>query len=468
MLKEQSSIKRRPGFSLVEGLLSAVVLGLIVTTMVGAFVYGRESARLAGARSRGSFVADEGIEAVRNIRDAAFSNLSAGAHGLAISGGQWIFSGSADAVDIFSRSLTIAAVDSRRKSFNVGVIWVQNPQRTGTITADGRLTDWRRDFADWSASSTADTLDLTGGTNATEIALYRTASNTYAVVVRNSSGAAELYVVDVTDPADISLVGSVDLGANANDVAVIGSHVVVASAADTQELQVVSLSTPSVPAVVGTLDLTGATNANAVAGFGDTIFIGRVGGGNQELYALSIATPSTPNLISGLELGTSIAKIVLAQNNSYIYAAAAADEFLVIDVSSPASMSLAGSFNAAGGADGTAVAAFSTSAVLGRGNGEIYVLNVSTPSSPSSVGGPIDIGASINDLSMGVGDIYIFAGTNTGGAQFQVLDVSVLTTPTVLETLSIGANISGVVWDFDLNRAFLSSAGTEVLVIQPN
>src|SRR3990172_6077980 len=109
MPREQLVIKKHRGFSLVEGLLSAVILGLVVTTMFGAFVYGRESTRLAGARSRGGFVANEGIEAVRNIRDGAFSDLANGTHGLAISGGQWVFSGSSDVVDIFTRSLTVAA-----------------------------------------------------------------------------------------------------------------------------------------------------------------------------------------------------------------------------------------------------------------------------------------------------------------------------------------------------------------------
>lgn len=468
MPKERLTIRQHRGFSLVEGLLSAAILGLVVTAIAGAFIYGNESTQLAGARSRGSFVAGEGIEAGRNIRDEIFSNLVDGTHGLAVSGGQWVFSGSSDLVNIFTRSLTIATVDSRRKSLAESVSWVQNLQRNGEILIDGRLTDWRRDFSDWSASSTDDTLDLTGTTNATEIALYRTASDTYAIVVRDSSAASELYVVNVTNPASISLTGSVNLGANANDVTVIGSNAVVASESDTQELQVVNLITPSAPAVVGTFNLAGAANANTIAGFGSTVFVGRVSSGSQELYALSIATPSAPSLTSGLELGADISKITLAQNNAYIYAAGSADEFLVINVSSPASMSLTGSFNATGVSDGTAVASFSTYAVLGRANGEIYVLSVATPSSPSAIGGPIDIGAAVNDLAMGVGDIYAFAGVNTGGSQFQVLNVATLTAPAVLDTFSIGANVTGVVWDFDLNRAFLSSEGTEVFAIQPN
>lgn len=131
------------GFSLIEVLLAVSIFGLIVTVMVGGLIFGQESAVSAGMRSRAVMVAEEGLEAVRNIRDAGFSNLTDGTHGLSISGSQWILSGPSDATDIFTRVITISTVDANKKQVASTVSWQQNPQRTGQVQAVTYLTNWR-------------------------------------------------------------------------------------------------------------------------------------------------------------------------------------------------------------------------------------------------------------------------------------------------------------------------------------
>ncbi len=86
-------LKSNRGFSLVEVLLASALLSLFLTAFVGAFIYGQESTALAGARVRATFLAEEGLEAARSLRDSDFANLTDGDHGLAISGNQWSFSG---------------------------------------------------------------------------------------------------------------------------------------------------------------------------------------------------------------------------------------------------------------------------------------------------------------------------------------------------------------------------------------
>src|SRR3989339_749416 len=104
------------GFSLVEVILASSVFILLVTSLVGAYLYGEESTALAGNRARATMLAEEGLEAARNIRDANFSNLSDGTHGLVISGNQWTLSGSSDVTDIFTRSISISIIDMIKKT----------------------------------------------------------------------------------------------------------------------------------------------------------------------------------------------------------------------------------------------------------------------------------------------------------------------------------------------------------------
>lgn len=132
----------KAGFSIVEILLAASMLGLIVTALVGAFIYGRETTAAAGMRTRALFLAEEGVEASRNIRDSGFANLTVGTHGLAISGGEWIFSGASDTTGIFTRQITVSAVDAARSRITSTVTWQQTPSRTGAASVDTYLTNW--------------------------------------------------------------------------------------------------------------------------------------------------------------------------------------------------------------------------------------------------------------------------------------------------------------------------------------
>ncbi len=144
MKKAQSPIdKTCPGFSLVSVLLAVSIFGLIVTALVGSLIYGQESTAMAGARSRAAILADEGLEAVRSIRDENFSNLTDGPHGLVISGNQWTLSGTSDTIDSFTRQIVISSVDANRKQVTSTISWQQNPQYTGQVQAISYITNWR-------------------------------------------------------------------------------------------------------------------------------------------------------------------------------------------------------------------------------------------------------------------------------------------------------------------------------------
>lgn len=138
------STKGGKGFSLVEILLSVSLFSFVITALVGAFIYGQESTAISGTRSRAIFLAEEGLEASRNIRDKSFANLADGGHGLAISeNNNRTFSGTSDATDIFTRQIAISAIDANRKQVISTVTWRQTPQRSGSISLTTYLTNWR-------------------------------------------------------------------------------------------------------------------------------------------------------------------------------------------------------------------------------------------------------------------------------------------------------------------------------------
>lgn len=133
----------KKGFSLIEVLLAVSLLGLLATGIIGALLYGQESTVLSGKRASAAFLAEEGIEAVRNIRDNAFTNLTNGTYGLTTTGNTWNFTGSSDTTDIYTRAITISQVDTNRKEVTSTVTWQQNAQRSGTVSVVSYITNWQ-------------------------------------------------------------------------------------------------------------------------------------------------------------------------------------------------------------------------------------------------------------------------------------------------------------------------------------
>ena len=106
------------GFSLVEIVLAGALFALITMGVVSAYLYGEETTTLAGARNRAVLLADEGVEAARSMRDASYTNLMAGVHGLATSSNKWAFSGAQDVTGPFARALTLTATGTCRTLIN--------------------------------------------------------------------------------------------------------------------------------------------------------------------------------------------------------------------------------------------------------------------------------------------------------------------------------------------------------------
>lgn len=134
--------KSNSGFSLVEIVLASGVLALLSIIFLGILTYGQESTVRAGQRTRAVFLAQEGLEAARSIRDQNFSNLTVGNFGLG-SDGQWSLITQPEIIDIFTRTISIADVDLHTKQIVSKVQWKQAGATVVDISLSTLLTDWR-------------------------------------------------------------------------------------------------------------------------------------------------------------------------------------------------------------------------------------------------------------------------------------------------------------------------------------
>ena len=150
-------LQTRKGFSLVEVLLATSVFALFVVAFSGAYLYGEESTMMAGNLSRAVMLAEEGLEATRNIRDAGFANLLDGTTGLGIVASQWTQTGTSDKSDIFNRTINVSTIDENRKQIVSNVNWQQNVSRTGNVALITYLTNWQREVVVASSSEASTT-----------------------------------------------------------------------------------------------------------------------------------------------------------------------------------------------------------------------------------------------------------------------------------------------------------------------
>lgn len=448
-----SPIKQK-GFSLVEIILSSAVFVMLVTAFVGAYLYGEQATMLAGNRLRATLLAEEAIEAVRNIRDPAFANLTDGTFGLSTTGNQWSLSGSQDVTGIFTRQVTIAAVDAKRKTITSNVTWQQNPQRTGSVTVISRLTNWIATAAAnmWVLPTQAASLNLTGTSDGFKVQIQ----GNYAFVIRSAT-TANFVVVDVTDPALPTVAATISLNGTPQNITLSGDYAFVASDSNTQELQIINIASPVAPTQVGSYDSTGNQNASGIAVSGNTAFLARKNGPDMEFLTVDVTTPSAPTLIGSLELGANANDVVISGNYAFVSSDNNAQELKVINVSSLVAPTLAGSLNLSGNTDGESIAISGNTILLSQGS-LLCTVDVSAPTTPVFLGS-VSAGAIIGDIALELGGAssYVYLATSNTANEFRVVDITTLTAPTIRGSFNITgttSNLFGVAYSAAADRAY--------------
>jgi len=446
----------KSGASVVEVVLSGAVLALLVTALVGGMVYGQQSGALAGERARAVLLAQEGLEAVRSMRDGSFSGVGDGAHGLSISGGRWIFSGTQDTIGEFTRQTVVTSVDARRKDVSATVTWQQSLQRSGTVSLATRLTNWlAAAVGNWAMPRREASLNLAG----TQDGIKIQTQGEYAYVVRNG-GTPDFAVIDVSNPASPVLVASLSLAGTPQNIAVSGDYAYIASNSDTQELQIINISNPSAPIVAGTFNDAGTENGWGIAVEGNFAYL--VLDGGNEFVAVDVSNPASPVLRGALDLGATAREVVVLGSYAYIASYSDSRELEVVDVTNPSAPSLIGSLNLSGTSNALTIAGFENTVVVGRSGGNVYVINVSNPRSPF-LEGTLAAAAAINDLSLGNGNAYVFAGGDNNNAELRVIDITNHSTPALAGSLNIPAgsnpsvDLNGVAYHPGKDRVFAAS-----------
>jgi len=148
------------GFSVIEVLLAAAIFVIFAGGIAQVVLHGYSGNRLGEEQTIANNFASEGIEAVRSIKNQAYSGLanSVGT-GITQTGGVWAFSGANNTFGKYSRVITVADVyrdgsgnivasggtlDPDTKNISSMVSWNFNAGRSNSIELISYLTDFKK------------------------------------------------------------------------------------------------------------------------------------------------------------------------------------------------------------------------------------------------------------------------------------------------------------------------------------
>lgn len=136
------------GQSLIELIVAVAIFGAASASLAFFILDSYSAGRLAKEITAADFLAQEGLEAARAIRDNNFSDLASGNHGLQISANRWVFQGTAE--DISSeltagtRQIIVEDISADTKKITSSVNWQFSPGRNEQTQLATYLTNWQR------------------------------------------------------------------------------------------------------------------------------------------------------------------------------------------------------------------------------------------------------------------------------------------------------------------------------------
>lgn len=481
---------REIGQTVIEVLVAVAIFAMFSTSAVFLILGSFESVRYGKDAEGASAFAQEGIDAARSVINQGWGELPVGGpYGLSSSSGHWQISGSGDVADKFSRTVSVEQVyrdgsgniapagtaDPRTKKIIAQVVWETVAGRSNLLNLISYFTLWISlawtetttvDFSDGTFTNTqgsaigdgAVTLAGMPGSGFNLQGSYNTPSssfdgrdvfvvgNTAYLITDNNTSGPELYIVNVTNPAAPTLLGSLNLSAAANGIYVSGNYAYIASANNSQELQIVNISNPAAPSLTGSYNTPVSDDATDVWVSGSYAYLTTVVSSNRELYKINISNPAAPSLTGSTEIGGTVNGIHVSGNYAYLATALNSQELISVDTT-PATPTVVGSYDAPSGNDGRDVFVDGTAAYLvtqPNAANEFYVINVTNPAVPALLGSG-SWGSAGTTYAVYKSGNTAFVGNSVGASAVQYFDVTNPAAPTLTGAITtVGADAPGV------------------------
>jgi hypothetical protein len=465
--------------STIEIILSVAMFSIMVLNVSTIVVYVIRSSARSTDNIKAMQIANEGLEVVRDIKNANFSALVDGTYGIGLSSNRRSFNGTSDITEKFTRQIVITPDAAHStlpeivsKKITVTVSWGSPVQ---TYTVSEFVTNWKRTKvteSNWGVPLSVVSYDVTR----TSGFLKTIKKGNYIYAIR--SGTSNNFVaLDVTNlSAPVFLKQFTVVGSALYRMVLNGNYIYISSNDNTREISIVDISTPTNPILLsGYFNGVGNEDGKGLYVVGNRLYFTRAGSttvGRNEFMIINITNPTTLSLITSFNIPNNPTINDLYVNGAFAYLASvnSSAELTVVNISNESLLSVAGTLNLPGSQLSTAINGFNTTLLLGTSVGNFYTINVLTPSTPSLLGS-LAITRQINEIEYTASYLTAFLGTNNTTAQFRTINISDLSTPTAWGSfyLSSSARLDGITYDSTIDRVFGSTSrgNGELIIFRP-
>lgn len=273
-------------------------------------------------------------------------------------------------------------------------------------------------YLDWNNASTTATYNANG--TATVRDIEQNSGRAYLVTNSNSAG-DEFYIFDASNIYQPLLMDGYNANANLTGVKVSGDYAYISSAQDSAELRILNIADPYNISNAGSYDLSGSTDAIDVAIDGTIAYVLR----GSTLYSLDVSNPASIQALDSISIDNNAVRMALSEDKIYIATRNSSKEFQVFDITNPANLDQTSIYDLPGNLLGTDIAVRGTRAYIGVDNNssgrELFIFDVSDPENPDYIG-DYEVGSKVN--SVAVTGPYALVGTNNSSEELMVLDTS--------------------------------------------
>lgn len=466
----------------MEVLVGITVFALFSSAIGFTLLYGQESTINSGDRVRATYLTEKALEATRAIRDASFSSVTTGAHGVYINPTtkKWSFTGSSITNSGgFVTRVTISQITSDWMRATGLTTWKRGYNRSGSVLIVSELSDWRtaRSIGNWSSISVEGTYTDGGTPLFNNLATW---SGSYAFLTYPASPG--LQVIDIrtlTAPARVN--ASFSLGTSAYAVALRGSVLYVATGDSTQEIRAYNIASPTTFAaaqLIGSYNVPGSARVRSLLVSGNTLYAGTTAsavGGESEFYSFRVTSAGGITLLDTInDDSTTVQSIALSGTAAYLASSMDTSEIRVVNVASGSNITLVGGYNLSDRTvDTMSIAISGTSALVGSQKlsslEEVVLLDLETGGVPSPPPGPWyhEGSGSVVGLAMDPSRCYGFVSALSNRKAFQVFNVRNKSTLAELTTYTSTTGVGrGLVYDLIRDRVYLIT-DRSLLVMKP-
>jgi hypothetical protein len=200
-------------------------------------------------------------------------------------------------------------------------------------------------------------------------------------------------------------------------------------------LQVIDVSNPANVPILGSLDIPNYSPSIKMGS--GVVYVGNAentGTGYGALHVVDVSDPSNPVLLGTLSTWE-VRGIAIAGNHAAL--ACGASGLRVASVLDPTNPVIVGARNTPGTAEDVEVTSLGTHAVIDDGGSSIVIMTIANPTNPQIVSS-FALAGSCSDFGIS-GDLFIGATTGLGTNAFQVVDIAVPANPVPVGYLDFGS-----------------------------